>query len=129
MVKHIKGKNTPVNDLEGDANVESDCEGYSSEVKKETQEAKEEEGEEPRVTFITGSFSAYELFYPDSFSKEMTGSLAGNHSSSTAALTRSCSLPSNRKVPTLARITFAKIPWRRHPLPARQRASMFWLAW
>ena len=58
MVKYLKGKNAPINDIEGDLNVESDCEGDSTEVGTETQKLKEEK-KETRAVLITGSFSAY----------------------------------------------------------------------
>lgn len=102
MVKYLKGRNTPVSDLEGDVNIESDCEEDSPRVKKGILKVKEENVEETRAVFITGSFSAYALFYPVSSSREMTGSLAGNRSFSTAAQMQSCLLPSNRKVSTPA---------------------------
>ena len=73
MVKYLKGQNTPVSDLEGNVNIESDCEGGSSDVTERKQKAKEENGEETHAVLITGSFSAYALFYPASFSVEMTG--------------------------------------------------------
>ena len=58
MVKYLKGKNAPINDIEGDLNVESDCEGDSTGVVAETQKLKEEK-KETRAVLITGSFSAY----------------------------------------------------------------------
>jgi hypothetical protein len=98
VAKYLKGKNTPVADLEGDVNIESDCEEGLPGIKKGTQKVKEEEGEETRAVFITGSFSAYAFLCTAPFSREMTVSLAGNRSSSTAAQTQSCLLPSNRRV-------------------------------
>lgn len=93
MVKYLKGKNTPVNDLEGDVNIESDCEEGSPEVRKGKLKAKDETGEETRAVLITGSFSAYAFFHYVTFSGEMTAPSAGNHSSSTVAQTRSRLLP------------------------------------
>jgi hypothetical protein len=112
VVKYLKGQNNPVSDLEGDVNIESDCEEGPPGDKKGIQKAKEEKGEETRAVFITGSFSAYAPSHLVSFLREMTGSSAGNHYSSTAARTQSCSPPSNRRVSTLARITSAKRRWR-----------------
>src|ERR1700733_11723968 len=121
VVKYLDVQNTPVSDLEGDVNVESDCEENSPGVEKEARKAKDEEGGETHAVFITGSFSAYAHFYPLSFSRELTGHSAGNHFFSTYAQAPSCSLLSNLRVSTLARITFAKRPWQRHPLPVRPR--------
>ena len=56
MVKYLKGRDTLVNDLEGDSNVESDCEDDSAGSESETKEEKEEE---IRAVLVTGSFSAY----------------------------------------------------------------------
>ena len=58
MVKHLKGRNGLVHNLEGDANVDSDCEDHSTGVSGGT--LKEERGEEEdcAVLNITGSFSA-----------------------------------------------------------------------
>jgi len=61
VVKYLKGKDTLVKDLEGDLNVESDCEGDSIGVRLEMPKGKEEE-EETRAVLITGSFSAYVYF-------------------------------------------------------------------
>ena len=98
MVKYLKGQNVLTNDLEGDLNVESDCEGDPMEIGLETSEIKEEK-EETRAVLITGSFSAYVRFLPH-IDVEMTNRAAGNLCSSIAAQTRSCSLLSNHKVPT-----------------------------
>ena len=57
MVKYLKRRNTLVNDLEGDVNIESDCEGYIF----GTSEPEEKEDEICAV-LIVGSFSAYEVF-------------------------------------------------------------------
>ena len=47
-----------MNDLEGDLNVESDCEGDLPGVNDETSNTEEKE-EQVRAVLITGSFSAY----------------------------------------------------------------------
>ena len=65
MVKYLKSRNTLINDLEGDLNVESDCEGDSTEVGLETltMDGKEDE---TRAVLITGSFSAC-VHFPASY--------------------------------------------------------------
>ena len=66
---YLKGQNPMVNDLEGDLNVESDCEGESVGAELEVptvKEEKEEKEEETRAVLITGSFSAYVGFIPSS---------------------------------------------------------------
>ena len=68
MVKYLKGPNVHVNHLEGDANVESDCEGEPMGVSDGTSKMKEEAEEEIRAVLITGSFSAY-VCYPTSSSR------------------------------------------------------------
>ena len=65
MVKYLKGRNTLINDLEGDLNVESDCEGDSTEVGLETPKIEEKE-DETRAVLITGSFSAC-VYFPTSY--------------------------------------------------------------
>jgi len=55
---NLKGRRPLMNDLEGDLNVESDCEGDFLEVEEEKSEVKEKE-EQARAVLITGSFSAY----------------------------------------------------------------------
>jgi len=62
VVKYLKGRDTLINDLEGDMNVESDCEGGATGAGLETPEAKEKKDEETRAVLITGSFLAYALF-------------------------------------------------------------------
>jgi len=57
VVKYLKGRNTPINDLEGDLNVESDCEGDSAGFELGTPKTEEKE-DETRAVLITGSFSA-----------------------------------------------------------------------
>ena len=57
MVKYFKGQNPPVDDLEGDAIIESDCEGDSAETETEPSEE-----ERTRAFLTTGSFSAYASF-------------------------------------------------------------------
>ena len=94
MVKYINDRNTPIYDLEGDANIESDCEDDSAGASDEMLEK-----EESRAILIVGSFSAY-VRLPPLTPGEMTSSPAGNPFSSIAAQTRSCLLPSNRKVST-----------------------------
>ena len=56
-MKYFKGRDILVNDVEGDLNLESDCEDDSTGVGLETPEAKEEK-EEARAVLTTGSFSA-----------------------------------------------------------------------
>ena len=56
MVKYLKGRKATTNDLEGDINIESDCESDSTGV---GNGVLEEEKEESRAVLITGSFSAY----------------------------------------------------------------------
>ena len=63
MVKYIKGQGITTNDLEGDLNIESDCETDSMELGLEPLTT-EEEGEETRAVLITGSFSACVRFLP-----------------------------------------------------------------
>ena len=65
MVKYLKDRNTLINDLEGDPNVESDCEGDLTEVGLETltMEGKEDE---TRAVLITGSFSV-RVHFPASY--------------------------------------------------------------
>lgn len=65
MVKYLKGRNTPINDLEGDLNVESDCEGDSAGVELGTPKMEEKE-DETRAILITGSFSAC-VHFPASY--------------------------------------------------------------
>ena len=101
VVKYLVDQNTLISDLGGSINIESDCEGDPRELGEETQRAMEG-SEELRAVFITGSFSAYAAFHPAILPRRVTGFLAGSHFSSIAAQTRSCSLPSNPKVPTLA---------------------------
>ena len=64
MVKYIKGKNTSVCDLDGDVNVDSDCEVDLPGVRKGTVKAKDENEDETRAVLITGSFAAYVMFNP-----------------------------------------------------------------
>ena len=58
MVKYLKGRKATTNDLEGDINIESDCENDSTGAGDGMLE-EEEEKEESRAVLITGSFSAY----------------------------------------------------------------------
>jgi len=55
VVKYIKGRNVPINDLEGGVNIDSDCEGNSIGAGDETLK---EQNEETRAVLIAGSFSA-----------------------------------------------------------------------
>ena len=57
VVKHLNNRRTPTKDLEEYANVDSDCEGESTEAGDGT--LKGAENEETRAVLITGSFSAY----------------------------------------------------------------------
>lgn len=56
MVKYIKGRNILISDLEGDVNVDSDCDDYSTGARDEA--LKEGQTEETRAVLIAGSFSA-----------------------------------------------------------------------
>lgn len=60
MVTYLKGGTILVNDLEGGANVDSDCESYSTGI----DGGNAEEEEETRAVFIVGSFSACVHFLP-----------------------------------------------------------------
>ena len=60
VVKYLEDGKSIIKDLEGDINVESDCEGDSPEVTSE--EEKKEGG--TRAVLIIGSFSAYVSFLP-----------------------------------------------------------------
>ena len=68
MVKYLKGRNPPINDLEGAANLDSDCEDDHSGVSDET--SKEKNEEETRAVLITGSFSACVRFLASSSGRE-----------------------------------------------------------
>ena len=57
MVKYLKGRNVPINDLEGSVNVDSDCEGDPTGAGGETLNEEQNE-EETRAVLIAGSFSA-----------------------------------------------------------------------
>ena len=72
-MKYLKGQNTVINDLEGDLNIESDCEYDSVGVALETEKAARKE-EETRAVFITGSFSACVRFLPSSLVERNDGS-------------------------------------------------------
>ena len=61
MVNYVKSQNTLVKDLEGDLNIESDCESDSTEIARGTPGVKKEK-EETRAVLITGSFAAYVHF-------------------------------------------------------------------
>ena len=56
MVKYFKGRDPPINDLEGGVNVDSDCEYDSTGAGCESLKKEDEEG--TRAVLIAGSFSA-----------------------------------------------------------------------
>jgi hypothetical protein len=58
VVKHLEGRDALINDLEGEVNVESDCEGELAGAC-DGAPNKEEAEEETRAVLITGSFAAY----------------------------------------------------------------------
>ena len=60
-MNYFKSQNTLVKDLEGDLNIESDCESDSMGVSHGTSGVKKEE-EEVRAVLITGSFAAHVHF-------------------------------------------------------------------
>ena len=60
MVKYLKDWNTPINDLGGGFDVDSDCEDDSTGSGDGTVK---EEDEESRAVLITGSFSACVCFF------------------------------------------------------------------
>ena len=60
MVKYLKDWNTPINDLGGGFDVDSDCEDDSTGPSDGTVK---EEDEESRAALITGSFSACVRFF------------------------------------------------------------------
>ncbi|KAF9643565.1 hypothetical protein BDM02DRAFT_3132344 [Thelephora ganbajun] len=59
LVKYLKGRNPLTHNLEGDVNVENDCEGDSPGVKNETPKAKKED--RTRAVLVAGSFSVRDL--------------------------------------------------------------------
>lgn len=61
MVKYFKGQNSPINELEGDINADSDCEGGLTGADEVTLKWEEQE-EESRAVLTAGSFSAYVYF-------------------------------------------------------------------
>jgi hypothetical protein len=61
VVKYVKGRNLLISDLEGEADVESDCEEDLPEVEDEV--PKEENEERTRAVLTKGSFSAYVCFH------------------------------------------------------------------
>ena len=67
MVKYLNGQDTFIDDLEGDVNAESDCEGHFSRAGDEILKAKEEKQQQIRAVLITGSFAAYAIFNPVPF--------------------------------------------------------------
>jgi len=62
LVKYLKGPNALINDLEGGANVDSDCEDDPTEVGDGTLK-KEQDAEESRAVLIAGSFSAWKSLF------------------------------------------------------------------
>ena len=81
MVKYLKDGSALISALEGDVNVESDCEGDSTVASDGTPK---EEWEESRAVLIAGSFSACVRFLAPSGSREMTKSPDGDLYSSIA---------------------------------------------
>jgi len=61
LVKYLKGRNPPINDLEGAVNIDSDCEDDTTGTSDET--LKEKDEEESRAVLITGSFSAWKSLF------------------------------------------------------------------
>ncbi|KAF9779144.1 hypothetical protein BJ322DRAFT_1088746 [Thelephora terrestris] len=61
LVKYVKGRNLLISDLEGEANVESDCEEDLPEVEGEV--PKEEYEERARAVLTKGSFSAWRSLF------------------------------------------------------------------
>ncbi|KAF9645692.1 hypothetical protein BDM02DRAFT_471820 [Thelephora ganbajun] len=61
LVKYLKGRNPLMHNLEGDVNVESDCEGDSPEVKNDLKT--EEKEDQTRAVLVTGSFSAWKSLF------------------------------------------------------------------
>ena len=109
MVKYLRSQDTHINALERGFNADSDCEGDPAEA---SNGALEGEEEETRAVLTAGSFSAYVHLLARWLHREMMtrSSPAGNLFSFIAAQSQSRSLPSNRKVLTIAGITFAKGP-------------------
>jgi len=63
VVKYVKGRNPLINDLEGGANVDSDCEDDPIEAG-DARSLKEEQGaEETRAALIVGSFSDWKSLF------------------------------------------------------------------
>jgi hypothetical protein len=58
VVKYVNGRNPLISDLQGDPNVESDCDEHIPGVQDELPSAKGKK-KETRAVLITGSFSAY----------------------------------------------------------------------
>ena len=78
-------RDTLINDLEGNVNVDSDCEDESTGV--DNGPLKEKNEEEGRAVLTTWSFSAYAHFLVSPSLREMTSSPAGNLFSFIAART------------------------------------------
>ena len=62
MVKYLEDEKSTITDLEGDINVESDCESDSTGADGKSEKEKEEGGN--RAVLVVGSFSAYVSFLP-----------------------------------------------------------------
>lgn len=61
MVKYHKSQSTPIDNLEGHVDVESDCDGDPPEAREEDPTMREENHEQGRAILLVGSFSAYGL--------------------------------------------------------------------
>ena len=129
VVKYLIGLNTPMSDLRGDINVESDCDGEPWGLGEETQQTKRGKEEPIRAVLTIGSFSAYATFHLPFFPRRMTGFSAGSTFSSIVAQMRSRSLPSSPGESTLGWSTSVKIRWKQHPLLAHRRVFTFWRPW
>lgn len=77
MVRYVKGQSPPIEDLEGDANVESDCDGELPETGAELSSTEGTE-EETCAVLITGSFAAYVHAVITFVSRGVTSFTVGN---------------------------------------------------
>lgn len=68
VVKYVKGRSNPTSDLEGNVNVESDCDGDSPGVNDKLPTTKNNK-EETRAVLTIGSFSACVPFLLLTFSR------------------------------------------------------------
>jgi hypothetical protein len=100
VVGHLKARNSLVKNPEEDFDIESDCEGGSTDAEEEA--SKCESGEQTHVTLVVGSFSACGHFFTLFLLGEMTNFSDGSQCSSISAQTRSRLLPSGHKVLALA---------------------------